>query len=631
MLHGAAFPSIPIERELFYRDDLHSWYIYNGTTWISLTVGGANYIDLPEIVPPANPPADTLRLYAEDFHGFTFFSFRDVTGMVRKLVRDSVFVGLNVTGAPIPSARAVYATGNVGGVPTIALARANAVATMPAIGITVEAIADGAYGRIMQVGLLENVNTSAFATGNVLYVSAAVPGAPTNVPPVYPNIRQEMGTVLASDAVIGSVQCVARSMFYEGLIDHGGLLGLGDDDHPQYIRHALATAIFDFLVASGPGVFIKATLAQVKVILDWVADIAAAIAAHSGLTTGVHGVGADTVAAVGDIAVDANLSVAAQDAITKRHTQGTDTALGAVATKNPPIDADKALYRDSAAGDALVTSTWTQIKAFLKTYFDTLYGAIGLAHTRLHSITSALDHSSAATAGKMLKADANGLPIEATNTDADVADAVTKKHTQGTDVALGVVGTKNSPIDADKALYRDSAAGDALVTSTWTQIKAFLKTYWDGLYEALGAVAAHAGLTTGVHGVTGTVVGTSDNQILTTKTLIATSNTVEEITTTTSSATPAPTGGSLRNFFSVTALAEAATFAAPSGTPANSNKLIIRIKDNGTARALSWNAIYRAVGVTLPTTTVLSKTTYMALIYNSAASKWDCLAVNTEA
>jgi hypothetical protein len=55
------------------------------------------------------------------------------------------------------------------------------------------------------------------------------------------------------------------------------------------------------------------------------------------------------------------------------HTQGTDTALGTLGTKNPPIDADKLPYRDSTATDALVTSTWTQVKAFLKTYFDTLY------------------------------------------------------------------------------------------------------------------------------------------------------------------------------------------------------------------------------------------------------------------
>ena len=64
------------------------------------------------------------------------------------------------------------------------------------------------------------------------------------------------------------------------------------------------------------------------------------------------------------------------DAVTKRHTQGTDTALGALGTKNPPIDADLIVYRDSTSADALVTSTWTQIKTFLKTYFDTLYIAV---------------------------------------------------------------------------------------------------------------------------------------------------------------------------------------------------------------------------------------------------------------
>jgi hypothetical protein len=69
-----------------------------------------------------------------------------------------------------------------------------------------------------------------------------------------------------------------------GVTDHGELTGLGDDDHPQYIKHSLATAVSDFLVASGAGVFVKKTLAEVKTLLNWAADIAT----HAGLTTGVH-------------------------------------------------------------------------------------------------------------------------------------------------------------------------------------------------------------------------------------------------------------------------------------------------------------------------------------------------------
>jgi len=104
-----------------------------------------------------------------------------------------------------------------------------------------------------------------------------------------------------------------------GVTDHGELTGLGDDDHPQYIKHSLATAINDFLVASGVGVFVKKTLAEVKAILNWAADIAthaalsathgrtnidgvterdSAISTHAALATGIHGVGASTVESI---------------------------------------------------------------------------------------------------------------------------------------------------------------------------------------------------------------------------------------------------------------------------------------------------------------------------------------------
>jgi hypothetical protein len=99
------------------------------------------------------------------------------------------------------------------------------------------------------------------------------------------------------------------------------------------------------------------------------------------------------------------------------------------------------------------------------------------------------------------------------------------------------------------------------------------------------------------------------------------------VVTTASSATPTPNG----ELFTVTALAAGATFAAPAGTPVNGQRLLIRIKDNGTARTLAWNAIYRAVGVPLPTTTVIGKTIYVGIIYNSADSKWDVIATAQEA
>ena len=86
------------------------------------------------------------------------------------------------------------------------------------------------------------------------------------------------------------------------------------------------------------------------------------------------------------------------------------------------------------------------------------------------------------------------------------------------------------------------------------------------------------------------------------------------------------------DMYIVTALAAAMTINAPTGSfLVNGQKLTLRIKDNGSARALTWNAIFRAIGVTLPTTTTASKLLYVGCIYNATDTKWDVVAVSEEA
>jgi len=80
----------------------------------------------------------------------------------------------------------------------------------------------------------------------------------------------------------------------------------------------------------------------------------------------------------------------------------------------------------------------------------------------------------------------------------------------------------------------------------------------------------------------------------------------------------------------ITAQAAALTLANPTGTAIPNLGQVIRIKDNGTARAISYGTQYRAIGVALPTTTVVSKTLYLGLIYNGNDTKWDVIAVGQE-
>jgi hypothetical protein len=61
---------------------------------------------------------------------------------------------------------------------------------------------------------------------------------------------------------------------------------------------------------------------------------------------------------------------------------------------------------------------------------------------------------------------------------------------------------------------------------------------------------------------------------------------------------------------------------------------VLRFKDDGTARALTWtttSGAYRAIGVTLPTTTVLSKVLYVGCIWNAQDSFWDVIALAQQA
>jgi hypothetical protein len=105
----------------------------------------------------------------------------------------------------------------------------------------------------------------------------------------------------------------------------------------------------------------------------------------------------------------------------------------------------------------------------------------------------------------------------------------------------------------------------------------------------------------------------------------------KRVGTTTSTATLTVDSDSYDGY-TLTAQAAALSIANPTGTPTEMQALMLRIKHNGTARAITWSGSeWRAVGVTLPTTTVISKTLYVLAVRNVTDSKWDVLATGQEA
>jgi len=77
-----------------------------------------------------------------------------------------------------------------------------------------------------------------------------------------------------------------------------------------------------------------------------------------------------------------------------------------------------------------------------------------------------------------------------------------------------------------------------------------------------------------------------------------------------------------------TAQASALAVNNPTGTWAQGVAVGFRIKDNGTARAITWGTQYRALGTILPTSTVINKTLYVFGVWNATDTKVDILAVS---
>lgn len=136
-----------------------------------------------------------------------------------------------------------------------------------------------------------------------------------------------------------------------------------------------------------------------------------------------------------------------------------------------------------------------------------------------------------------------------------------------------------------------------------------------------------ARVSAGVISVEGVTVDTiSATNTLTNKRISA------RITTITSNATPSV---NTDNCDCVTITAQAAAITSMTtnltGTPVNFDQLEFRIKDDGTARAITWGASFVAGPTALPTTTIISKALHVFFEWDAVQTKWVCLSSGSDA
>jgi len=198
--------------------------------------------------------------------------------------------------------------------------------------------------------------------------------------------------------------------------------------------------------------------------------------------------------------------------------------------------------------------------------------------------------------------------------------------------SYSAAGFPNNGFSAPLATFVESYGGP-LVLGSWDSqkisfiVNGAVNTTDAMTVETTGAVTIPSAAITGGT-INGATVGATTPAAGTFTTLVGRTNPRVTSAATATSLTPSI---ATTDVYAYTALASALSINAPTGTPLDGNKLIFRILDNGTARALTWDATYTVIGTTLPTTTVINKTTYVGCIYNANNTRWDVIAVTTQA
>ena len=171
--------------------------------WASPGLAAFDYADaIPQTV---EPPYNEARYFYDD-NKKNFVFMNDRLSPRLDIGREQWIRGVNKTGSGTTDGKVVYQNGTVtGDLPNMALARADSLTTSKALGLYTEDVAIDDDGEVTSFGLLNDIDTSLWTPGTVLYLSETTAGMLTSTIPPPPNAVVPIGFVIKQNATTGKI------------------------------------------------------------------------------------------------------------------------------------------------------------------------------------------------------------------------------------------------------------------------------------------------------------------------------------------------------------------------------------------------------------------------------------------
>ena len=196
---------IPVEMDGILDGEVPTYDATEGKFKPGSGSGGAGPYAYLDLTPQDPAPAYAEGRFFYDDETKTISIFNDQSGVQLNVGRELWVRAFNDTGVAIPNGTVVVCEGADGDVhPKIRPVAADEVGVLTVLGVATQDIPDQSHGEVTRFGVVNDVDTSGFALGDVLYLDT-VAGQWTNTRPDFPAKPILVGRVLkvgASDGVV---------------------------------------------------------------------------------------------------------------------------------------------------------------------------------------------------------------------------------------------------------------------------------------------------------------------------------------------------------------------------------------------------------------------------------------------